>query len=123
MKNHDPPLNNNKIERLFSHNNKNLPLDKHYNKPLDTVLHEEFDKAILALTVDPTQRQKAELERKQKKIDDLEEKNHRITTLESDQIKLRDVIDSLVDELAPRVHEESAVRKEQEAIESFENEY
>jgi len=120
MKNHDPPLNNNKIERLFSHNNKNLPLDKHYNKPLDAVLHEEFDKAILALTVDPTERQKAELERKQKKIDELEEKNHRITNLESNQIQLRDIIDSLVDELAPRVHAESAVRKEQEAIESFE---
>ena len=52
--------------------------------------------------------------RKDTKIEELEEKNQRITNLESNQIQLRDIIDSLVDELAPRVHEES------EAIESFE---
>jgi len=68
MKNHDPPLNNNKIERLFSHNNKNLPLDKHYNKPLDAVLHEEFDKAILALTVDPTKKQEITIEKQEKEL-------------------------------------------------------
>ena len=68
MKNHDPPLNNNKIERLFSHNNKDLPLDKHYNKPLDFVLHEEFDKAVLALTIDPTKQQEIIIEKQQKEL-------------------------------------------------------
>ena len=73
MKNHDPPLNNNKIERLFSHNNKNLPLDKHYNKPLDHVLHEEFDKAILALTIDPTKQQEITIEKQKKELSKIEE--------------------------------------------------
>ena len=82
MKNHEPPLNNNKIERLFSHNNKNLPLDKHYNKPLDAVLHEEFDKAILALTIDPTKKQGVEIEEQQKKITELSLRDNRIEALE-----------------------------------------
>jgi len=81
MKNHEPPLNNNKIERLFSHNNKNLPLDKHYNKPLDFVLHEEFDKAILALTIDPTKKQEVKIEEQKKKITELEQKEDEIRWL------------------------------------------
>jgi len=81
MKNHEPPLNNNKIERLFSHNNKNLPLDKHYNKPLDFVLHEEFDKAILALTIDPTKRQEITINNQKEKITELEEKEDEIKFL------------------------------------------
>jgi len=66
MKNHDPPLHNNKIERMFSHNSKTLPLDSVYNKPEDQVLHEEFDKAVLALTIDSTKRQKIEILRSPK---------------------------------------------------------
>jgi len=74
MKNHEPALNNNKIERLFSHNNKNLPLDKHYNKPLDFVLHEEFDKAILALTIDPTKKQEIEIKNQKEQISEFDRK-------------------------------------------------
>ncbi len=75
MKNHDPPLNNNKIERLFSHNNRDLPLDKHYNKPLDDVLHVEFVKAIPELTIDPTERQKAKIQMLEKEKSEIEQKN------------------------------------------------
>ena len=110
-------VNSNIAEKLMAHKR---GLDGVYLQPTREECFAEFEKAIPVLMVDPTQRQKVELERKQKKIDELEEKNHRITNLESNQIQLRDIIDSLVDELAPRVHEESAVRKEQEAIESFE---
>jgi len=93
MKNHEPPLNNNKIERLFSHNNKNLPLDKHYNKPLDHVLHEEFDKAILALTIDPTKKQEIEIMHQKEKITELEEKNQRIDELESEMDRISEFIE------------------------------
>jgi len=110
-------VNSNIAEKLMAHKR---GLDGVYLQPTREECFAEFEKAIPVLMVDPTQRQKVELERKQKKIDELEEKNHRITNLESNQIQLRDIIDSLVDELAPRVHAESAVRKEQEAIESFE---
>jgi len=82
MKNHDPPLHNNKIERMFSHNSKTLPLDSVYNKPEDQVLHEEFDKAILELTIDPTQRQKVELEQNHKTISKLTTNQKRIDKLE-----------------------------------------
>jgi len=81
MKNHEPPLNVNKIERLFSHNNKNLPLDKHYNKPLDHVLHEEFDKAILALTIDPTKQQEITIKNQKEKITNLDKKEDEIRWL------------------------------------------
>jgi len=70
MKNHEPPLNNNKIERLFSHNNKNF------------VLHAEFDKAVLALTIDPTKKQRIKIEEQQKKITELSERDERIGELE-----------------------------------------
>jgi len=110
-------VNSNIAEKLMAHKR---GLDGVYLQPTREECFAEFEKAIPVLMVDPTQRQKVELERKQKKIDELEEKNHRITNLESNQIQLRDIIDSLVDELTPRVHAESAVRKEQEAIESFE---
>ena len=82
MKNHDPPLHNNKIERMFSHNSKTLPLDSVYNKPEDQVLHEEFDKAVLDLTIDPTQKQKIELEKNQQKINKLVINQKRIDKLE-----------------------------------------
>jgi len=96
MKNHDPPLNNNKIERLFSHNNKNLPLDKHYNKPLDFVLHEEFDKAILALTIDPTKQQEIEIKNQKEKITELQQKNQRISRLETNQKLTEDALNTLM---------------------------
>jgi len=81
MKNHEPPLNNNKIERLFSHNNKEMPLDKHYNKPLDFVLHEEFDKAVLALTIDPTKQQEITIKNQKEKITELSQKEAEIEWL------------------------------------------
>jgi len=67
---------------MFSHNSKTTPLDSAYNKPEDQVLHEEFDKAILDLTIDPTQRQKVELEQSQQKINGLVRSQKRIDKLE-----------------------------------------
>ena len=92
MKNHEPPLNVNKIERLFSHNNKNLPLDKHYNKPLDFVLHEEFDKAILALTIDSTERQKITIEKQQKELSKTKVLEESVKIIQKEYVESLDMI-------------------------------
>jgi len=78
MKNHEPRLNDNKIERMFSHYSKRMPQDKSYNKPIMDELHTEFDKAIAALTIDPTQRQELEIQKKNKEITQLQSKNQKI---------------------------------------------
>ncbi len=96
MKNHDPPLNNNKIERLFSHNNKDLPLDKHYNKPLDDVLHEEFDKAKLALTIDSSEQDKLTIEKQQEEITKIQELEQK---LEQSKHNKRDVLQKVLKRL------------------------
>jgi len=41
-------------------------------------LHTEFDKAIAALTIDPTQRQELEIQKKNKEITQLQSKNQKI---------------------------------------------
>jgi len=98
MKNHDPPLNNNKIERLFSHNNKNLPLDKHYNKPLDFVLHEEFDKAILALTIDPTKQQEITIIKQQKELSKVEKLEQKVVEYERFKQDMKELVKETIKE-------------------------
>jgi len=85
MKNHEPRLNDNMIERMFSHTSKRLPLDKGYNKPEMDVLHDEFAKAIVALTISDEMRNKLELQKQRTKIDELEEKQRKIEQLEKNQ--------------------------------------
>jgi hypothetical protein len=98
MKNHEPPLNDNKIERMFSHSSKRLPLDKHYNKPEDMILHEEFDKAKAALTIDSTERMKVQLEDSKIKRDEFQELKKSVAELK-EEAKTGKVIDAYIKQL------------------------
>lgn len=64
-------VNSNIAEKLMAHKR---GLDGVYLQPTKEECFREFIKAIPQLTVDPTERQKIEIENKQKKIDELEEK-------------------------------------------------
>jgi len=68
-------VNSNIAEKLMAHKR---GLDGTYLQPTKEECFEEFRKAIHVLTVDPTERQKAELEKQGKQIADLEKA--RITT-------------------------------------------
>jgi len=72
-------VNSNIAEKLMAHKK---GLDGHYLKPTREQCFEEFKKAIPELTIDPTERQKVELEKKQKKIDGLEKTEARISKME-----------------------------------------
>jgi len=64
-------VNSNIAEKLMAHKK---GLDGVYLEPTRDECFAEFKKAISDLTIDPTERQKIELKRKQERITDLEEK-------------------------------------------------
>jgi len=68
-------VNSNIAEKLMAHKR---GLDGVYLKPTREECFREFVKAIPQLTVDPTERQKIEIESKQQKIDELEAKTQEI---------------------------------------------
>jgi len=68
-------VNSNIAEKLMAHKR---GLDGTYLQPTKEECFREFVKAIPQLTVDPTERQKIEIEIKQQKIDDLEAKTQEI---------------------------------------------
>lgn len=72
-------VNSNIAEKLMAHKR---GLDGTYLQPTREECFDEFKKAIPSLTVDPTERQKLELKRKQNQIEVLEEKTNRIEALE-----------------------------------------
>ena len=72
-------VNSNIAEKLMAHKR---GLDGVYLQPTREECYREFVKAISQLTVNPTERQKAELEEKQKRIDQLE-----ATTKENSNLK------------------------------------
>ena len=106
MKNHEPRLNDNKIERMFSHYSKRMPQDRSYNKPIMDELHTEFDKAIPALTIDPTQRQKLEIQKKDQEIGELKEKEWVIDQLHD---KVQTLEEYLFMEMFPDVKPQSKI--------------
>jgi len=59
-----------------------VQLDGAYYRPSKLKMFEAYKKAIPELTIDPTQRQKVELEKSQQKINDLEKNKVRIDKLE-----------------------------------------
>lgn len=73
-------VNSNIAEKLMAHKK---GLDGVYLEPTMEECFVEFEKAVLELTVDPAERQKIEIQNKQKKIDELEEKTNTITELET----------------------------------------
>ena len=72
-------VNSNIAEKLMAHKR---GLDGTYLQPTRDECYREFVKAISQLTINPTERQKTELEEKQKKIDQLE-----ATTRENSNLK------------------------------------
>ena len=78
LKMDDNNINSNLAEKLMAHNSKEIKLDTRYLDPPIEKLFAEFKKAILDITVDPTERQKIEIKIKQKKIDELESKSKTI---------------------------------------------
>jgi len=80
-------VNSNIAEKLMAHKK---GLDGVYLEPTREECFTEFKKAIGELTIDPTERQKIEIARKQERITELEEKQHTI----DDQQKQLDEIRS-----------------------------
>ena len=68
-------VNSNIAEKLMAHKR---GLDGTYLQPTKEECFREFVKAISQLTIDPTERQKIEIESKQQKIDELEAKTQEI---------------------------------------------
>lgn len=73
-------VNSNIAEKLMAHKK---GLDGVYLEPTMEECFNEFEKAVPGLTVNPVERQRVELEIKQKKIDELEEKTNTIADLET----------------------------------------
>lgn len=65
-------VNSNIAEKLMAHKR---GLDGTYLAPTKEECFSEFKKAIMVLTIDPTERQKDEIKKKQQKLDDVEKKN------------------------------------------------
>ncbi len=80
-------VNSNIAEKLMAHKR---GLDGTYLQPTREECFAEFVKAIPDLTIDPTNRQKLELQEKQNEIDSLEEKSKKIVELEKMVLELRD---------------------------------
>jgi len=72
-------VNSNIAEKLMAHKR---GLDGVYLEPTREECFTEFEKAIPVLTVDPTERQKRELEEQQKKITELSSSDERLAELE-----------------------------------------
>jgi len=72
-------VNSNIAEKLMAHKR---GLDGVYLQPTKEDCFAEFEKAIPALTVDPTERQKIEIKNQKEKITELSERDERIETLE-----------------------------------------
>lgn len=64
-------INSNIVEKLMAHKN---GLDGVYLKPTMEQCHKEFVKAIINLSINPAERQRLEIEQKQKRITQLEQK-------------------------------------------------
>ncbi len=68
-------VNSNIAEKLMAHKR---GLDGTYLAPTKEECFNEFKKAIMVLTVDPTERQKLEIQKKQEEITELEDKNNKL---------------------------------------------
>ena len=85
-------LNSNIAEKLMAHKR---GLDGVYLKPTREECYVEFFKAIPNLTINDSERQKIEIEKKQKKIDELEEKTATINEQSKDMKSIQEQLLSL----------------------------
>jgi len=81
-------INNNLAEKLMGHS-VSIPLDNTYIDPEIDKLFNEFVKVISALTVDPTERQKATIHRLRKEKSELERKNVELHSMKEDIDKIK----------------------------------
>jgi len=71
-------INSNIAEKLMAHNSKEIKLDTRYlDVPIEK-LFAEFKKAIFELTVDPTERQKITIQKKDEEITELEKMKEKV---------------------------------------------
>lgn len=86
-------VNSNIAEKLMAHKR---GLDGTYLQPTMKECFAEFVKAITELTIDPTERQRLELKKKQDKITELEESNQKIDLLKEEIAELKSKQDATV---------------------------
>jgi len=89
-------LNSNIAEKIMGHKK---GLDGSYLTPTRQECFREFVKAVLTLTIDPTERQKIELGKKQQKITELEKANDEIQDMKKKQEKVKDVFNEKIQEI------------------------
>ncbi len=87
-------INNNLAEKLMGHS-VSIPLDNTYMDPEIDRLFNEFVKVIPALTVDPTERQKATIHRLRKEKSELEKKNEEAKLVKNEVIRLGIIVKQL----------------------------
>ena len=75
-------VNRDVIEKMFGHSSR-IPLDNGYFKPVLEVMFEEYKKLIPDLVLDESYKLKYELEKKNKRLDELESKQAEIISLKS----------------------------------------
>ena len=76
-------------EKLMGHST-TIPLDNHYAPFNDTVLFEEYKKAIPELTISGEERQKILLENKEKKLSELESKQSELDNILDDLVEMKE---------------------------------
>lgn len=85
-------------EKMMGHTIQSIPLDKTYNIPEEEQLFQEFKKAIPELTVDPTEKQRIEIQNLEKEKSELERRVEE-NELQWDEIeRLRQSVDILMKE-------------------------
>ncbi|MEX0657479.1 MAG: site-specific integrase [Nitrosopumilaceae archaeon] len=89
-------VNSNIAEKLMAHTN---GLDGTYLKPTREQCFAEFAKAIQELTIDPSERQRLELEEKTKKISELEAKQKEIESMKQKQQAMDEKMDLMDDKI------------------------
>jgi len=68
-------------EKMFSHSTPSIPLDETYTDFSNEALFEEYQKAILFLTISDEDRLRFENQQKQQEIEGIEKKNHELRDL------------------------------------------
>jgi len=91
-------INNNLAEKLMGHS-VSIPLDNTYMVPEIDRLFNEFVKVIPALTVDPTERQKATIHRLRKEKSNLEQKIEENQLVKNEVFRQGQVIENLTKQM------------------------
>jgi len=83
LKLNDSQINSSIAEKLMAHSTKEIKLDSHYLEPTMEQCFKEFKKAIPELTISPTERQRIQIQAKEKRITELEAKQKENDSLQN----------------------------------------